>query len=170
MNYHNKNQSGMTLIGILIASSIMVVLVTYIATILFDIAQFDLRSQSDQYITGNSRFIVSKLEQDISRSDSIININPGQTSQSFSLVDNKGEQIDYYLEEKRLVRESSYGKELVSSNLVEAEDFLVTLVDDTSISTDIPALEIDLKMIWLGKLKQGQKQDFIINTTFGLRK
>lgn len=165
----NNNQSGLTLISILIASSILVILSTYISMIIFDLAQFDLRSQSDQYITSNSRFIISKLKYNIRRADSVSYPLVGESGNVLELKVGE-ETVSYYLEDGTLVQEDGQGMAAVSSNLVKIDSFEVTLIDNPNSDSDLPALETDLDVVWLGELREGQKQNFNINSTIGLRK
>lgn len=164
-----KKQTGLTLISILIASSILVILTTYISMILFDMARFDLRSQSDQYITSNTRFIVTKLKQNIRKADSIISPEHNQQAEILGLKIEE-ETVSYYLEDGMLIQDDPSGKNPISSNLVKVDNFRVSLIEDQHSSLDLPTVEVDIDLIWLGKLGEDQKQNFEINTSVGIRK
>jgi len=163
-------QSGMTLISLLVASGILVILATYVAMILFDVANFDLRSQSDQYITSNSRFIISRLKYDIHRAESVNQPEAGTSGSQLSLNYSDGSTVSYSLNDTTLKRTDSLGSTAVSSNMVEVSSFVVSLVDDQTTLADLPAVNIDMNVVWLGQLREGQKQDLDIDTTISLRK
>ncbi len=165
-----SRQSGLTLVSLLIASSILVVLATYVAMILFDVANFDLRSQSDQYVTNNSRFIISRLKYDIHRAQSVSQPEVGTPGSTLILEYSDGSSVSYSISGTGLERTDSLGSVPVSSNMVEVSSFDVSLIDDETTLADLPAVNIDMNIVWLGQLREGQKQDQDINTTISLRK
>jgi len=162
-----EKQHGVSLISLLIASAILVVLSTYVAFIMFDLAQMDLRYQAQQTAVTNSRFVMTKMKQDVRAAQAITQPNPSQTANEFVISVN-GEDIHYYIENEQLIREQGVNQDALTSNQAK-----ITALTAKHINDDEPAnknsLKINFTIEWIGKLMPGQGSEYSYETTVSLR-
>ncbi len=162
-----KKQSGISLISLLIACAILVVLSTYIAFILFDLAQFDLRNRAQRATVSGGRFAMAKMRQDIRAANEITLPEPGSSVDQFT-IQIKEETIRYYLNNDILMRENN-GTEAITSNQVRVTNFQVTHIVDQN-QNNLDSLKLELSIDWIGQLKPGQSPQYDLQSTISLRK
>jgi len=167
MNINDK-ESGTTLISLLIASAMLVILSTYVASVLFDMGQFDLRDRARRLTVSTGRYVMTEMRQDIRAADSIQSPEAGQTDNRFT-IRVKGQDISYYLEGDKLIRNENGEADAVTSNQVKITNFQVShLVDQQE--PNLPTLQISISIDWIGHLRPGQSPQYDLDTTVSLRR
>lgn len=175
LRFNRNNQQGLTLISLLISSAILVVLSTFIAVVLIDISQFDLRSRAKTASVSNGRFALSKIEQDIRSSSAIIEPAAGEISDR--LVISGEVDIEYSLQNNAIKRgyDVSYEPtttylylDNLTSNQVRVIDFQVEQVKETA-EVNHSTVKISLTVEWIGRLKADQPKETSYQTTVSLR-
>lgn len=159
-------QAGLTLISLLVASSILVVFSLYVAFILFDLAQFDLRSQAKQTALENTSFAMDRIKQDVRSATAIDSPAVNEVQDSFTLQTPDG-QVDYYLSDQVLIREDGTSGVPVISDLAKVKNFEVSTIKSND---QAKSLKVSLNLEWTGELIEGQSDSFELNSTVSLRK
>jgi len=162
-----EKQQGVSLISLLIASAILVVLSTYVAFIMFDLAQLDLRYQAQQTAVTNARFIMTKIKQDVRAAQVITQPNPSQSANEFTIRVND-QDIHYYLENEQLIRQQGINQDALTSNQAKITELTAKHINDDQ-PTNKDSLKINFTIEWIGQLKPGQGSAYNYQTTVSLR-
>ena len=118
MNIKNirKNEKGLTLIETVIYMGLLSILLVVLTDMLVSILDLRLETQAVSAVDQDGKFIIQRLNYDVSRSDSITTpANPGDTSSTL-VLDIDGESYTYSISGNQLDLTNNSGTQSLSGS------------------------------------------------------
>jgi type II secretory pathway pseudopilin PulG len=131
-----KNNSGFSLIEVLIYISVIAVVTTALSAVFLSIAGGQARADAIAEVNSNIRFVTDKINQDVSAASAITSpISAGQTLSTLALTIGAS-SISYCVVDSQLHRSSSGicdgSSELLTSQAVKVNNLTFTRLENTN--------------------------------------